>query len=592
MAKSSSAQAQLFEAKADLMNAGMDLNTDRNLAWGQISGSSRGLRYEHGSENGAGVYTAPGYTVAYAFGDSKTFGGSLESSKVKHALWIKNDTKIWYTDDPTLQTMYDSGLTLTAGIPQGFLEGPDGDIFTSNQTDAGVRIAVGILKTAAVTADVTINVGTVYINKFTASGTVLINGVIVTYSALDTNAGNLTGVTGIPVAGFPIDSLVIQTSTPTNFNKKGYIMVALESHLLMFGVKDNEAIGYYSAIYGTDHPEYFYDFTDTAHGAGYFAFSNSVKAAIEGLASAYAMLERGIIKLLGFDTTSGALLTQVIDNEYGAYNQNCVVNMDGMVAFWGQKRLIPITLTLTPLGSVAPMLNPKFDHNLRPWLLSHDDITQQANACLKWDSTQKLLKISACINGANQTYAYDAQTGGFLPIENRQVATSIMFLGQSYFGHTDNGNLYLDDTSSTDDGVPIPHIISTGRVECDKGRRYLKSYIFRYEGWLSQDTVHTLRVYINGASDPAMEVDYAAEDLIISQSGRPIGLRGMGISQPGGSTDPSAMAYPFVNTVLLRGLNGEDFRFEWDLTGEGYFMQLNTWYFSAYVPRKQPRTAN
>lgn len=578
---------QLFEAKADAMNLGLDLNTERNLPWGQISAQSRALRFERGSKNGAGVMTGPGFQVSATPVADVGYDGSLESLMVRPTLWVALGTKIQYSHDAV--TFYDTGLTRTATstlnlTAQGFVEGPDGDVFTGNQTDSPVRIAVGILK-ADVALNGDIDVGTVYYSKFTASGTVYVNGTAVTYSGKD----GTSKLTGTNIAATSAGALVIQTSNPGTWTVKGYILLSVESRMVLMGVKDHENIVYNSDVYTLANPDNFYDFG--AGSAGSKSLPGKITAGITGMSGGFIFLARGIHRFTGFDTTTGALTSSEISNKYGAYNHRCVVDMDGQVSFMGQKRLMPISLTLSPYGGTAPFIGEDFDHPLRPWFDSHDDTNAQDRAYLKWDSSQKILKMGAAVGGALETYAHDKQAGAYLPTENRSVATSCMFLGRSFFGHTDNGKWYEDDLGRTNDGIPISHIISTGRIEYDKGRRFLNAKEFRYEGWITQATTHILRAYVNGAADASFEVEYASDDLITSQSGRPIGLRGIGISIPGGSPSDAVIVYPYVNRVLLVGLNGEDFRFEWEVTGDGQFFQVNTWYLGAWVQRKQPRTS-
>ena len=151
---------------------------------------------------------------------------------------------------------------------------------------------------------------------------------------------------------------------------------------------------------------------------------------------------------------------------------------------------MPISLTLDPTGKTAPFLGDSFDHNIRPWCESHDDNEDQDDAFLKWDSTQKICKAGAIVNGALQTYVYYKQNPGFLPRENRPVGTSFMLNGKSYFVDRDNGKCYEDDVGRTNDTVPIVHQFTTGQIEHDKGRTYMKGQYFSYEGWMTQGTFH------------------------------------------------------------------------------------------------------
>lgn len=574
----------LFEAKADRMDKGLNLNSDRNLDYAEISNGAS-LRFEHG----AGIMTGPGFQKTAQPVADVGYDGSIEANRVRATGWVKLGTKIQYTHDGS--TFYDTGVTVTADKVQGFLEQGNGDILTSNQTDSPLRFAVGKAQAIILDTDVTINVGTVYINKFAASGTVYIRGDAISYSGRNTGAGTLTGVTGIVSGGHPIDSLVVQSSNPSTWvEEKGTILLNFESRMLVMNVLGREEVVYYSAIEDLANPEFFYDFD--GNGAYQKIMPGKVTAGITGVGGGYIILESGIQKVLGFDPASGALLTQEISSSYGAYNQKCVADMDGVVAFLGRKRLIPITLTLDPTAETAPFLGEEFDKNIRPWLESHDDPDDQADAYLKWDSTQKILKIGGIVDGALETYVYDRQNPGFLPKESRSVGTSLMINGKSYFGDRDNGNFYEDDIGRTNNGAAMGHFITTGRIEFDKGRRYMKGQYLSYEGWMTKGTFHTLRVYIEGSSVASYDQEFSWEDLITSESGRPIGLRGVGLSTPGGDVGGDVTVYPYENDIIIRGLNGDDFRIEWEITGEGNFLLLNTWAMSAHPTRRQPNTRN
>lgn len=588
-------QAKLFEARADRMDGGLNLNTDRLLSPEQISRGSA-LRFELGS----GLMTGPGFrTMATPVANVST-DGMLEANIVKPTMWIKQGTKFQYSHDVGVDTatFYDTGVTATdasavaSGVSghQGFAEGPDGDIFTSNQTDGPLRFATATVAVAAIFGDTTLNVGSIYIGKFAASGTVYVKGNAITYSGV--NATSLTGVAGIPAGGFAIGDYVVQSGTMANFTYKASILAVYQKLLVASGILSQPylvawSVGYIVANSNTAAFS-FYDFTST--GSGFDVMQNKVTAIIVGTSAAYVILFKGVTKITGINTTTGALTFQPLNNEYGAYNPNCAVDMDGVVAFMGQRRGMPINLTITATGSF-PQFDENWDFPLRPWFLSHDDADQQDRAFLKWDSTQKILKLGAVVNGALQTQVHDRHFGRFLGTEQRDVGASCMFKGISYFGHGDNGTINQDDTGRTNAGAPISHIMSTGRIEDDRGRRWMKGKDFIHQGWMTHGTIFTLRIYLNGSPIPIFTRDFD-DTLIVENTGRAIGLRGVGLSVPGGASDEGVTVYQFVNPLVIRGINGEDFRFEWEISSDGGFLLQNTWYFSALVPPKGPRTFN
>ena len=422
--------------------------------------------------------------------------------------------------------------------------------------------------------------------KFANSGNVLVNGDTIAYTGK--GAATLTGVTGIQAGGHAVNSLIIQSTNPSTWvEEKGTILLNYQGRMLVMNVLGREEIIYYSAISDLTNPAFFYDFD--GNGSYSKVMPGKCTAGIIGGGGGYIFMEKGVHELLGFHPQSGALLTREISANEGAYNQNCAVDMDGQVSFMGRKRWMPISLTLDPTGKTAPFLGDSFDHNIRPWFESHDDNEDQDDAYLKWDSTQKICKAGAIVNGALQTYVYDKQNPGFLPRENRPVGTSFMLNGKSYFVDRDNGKCYEDDVGRTNDTVPIVHQFTTGQIEHDKGRTYMKGQYFSYEGWMTQGTLHYVRVYIGGSTTASLSHEFSWEDLIDITKGRAIGLRGIGLSTPGGSAGGKVTVYPFQNDIIIRGLNEDSFRVEWEVTGEGQFFQIFTWYLSAHPTRRQPR---
>lgn len=409
-----------------------------------------------------------------------------------------------------------------------------------------------------------------------------------------TTDGKLHGLSGIQSGGHPIDVIVVQSSNPSTWTDKGNILAVYQSgsfaaQLIVAGIVNSPSKVAWSGPFSFAHPEYFTDF-GTGNGGGFNFMPSKVMGVITGTAASYVIQDRYISSITGIDSTTGDLLFQIINNQYGAYNANCIVDMDGVVMFMGKKRAMPIVLAISPQAQSISQLDENFDKDIRPWLDSHDDTDQQQSAFLKWDSTQKIVKFGAVVGGELQCQIHDRQNGRFLGYEQRKVGSSCMHKGMSFFLHTDNGKLYQDDTGRTNDTTPITHIMSTGRIEYDRGRRFLEGKVFRHEGWMMQGTIFTLRIYIEGATTASFEQEYD-DSLITSNSGRSVGLRTGGISVPGGSVTESIMVYPFENDIIIAGLNGKDFRFEWEISNEGAFLINSTWYFSSFVTPNDPTSS-
>lgn len=571
---------QLIQFRADQMDFGLNLQSSRNLKFGEIS-SGRSARFERGS----GIFTGPGYRTVIDTGTSATIDG-LHEGKVFPALWIKSGTKVYYSTNPDAGVKYDTGLTATTGAKTEFQEQGNGDIFVINATDAPARIAIAKSTTAIADTDIVITVGADFIDKYTASGNVLVNGDTIAYTGK--SATELTGVTGIQTGGHAINSLVIQTSNPTTFTEeKGIFALELESRMIVGGRGFKKNILSASAPEDLSNPQFFYDFD--GNGTVSRVLPEDLTAGIKGVGSAFIFTKNSAFRLDGFDLTTGAFLMVPITQQYGAYNQHCVCDMDGVIAFLGNKRLIPISIQLTPDAQAAPYLGEDFDHRLRPWLDALDPFEDQADAHLAWDPVQKILKIAARRNGALETYVFDKQNGNFLPQESRPGYAFSMFNGNGYFGGT-TGVVYIEDMGRTNDGNAILHQWATGRTEYDKGRRDMQLKDFEYSGYMSEACEHTVRIYLDGSTTAAYSMTFD-DSTIVTSSGTPIGARGVGASGIGGDA-MSTLIYPYENKILLRGLSCQDFRIEFEVTKQGAFFQTNTMFVNAFIPRRAQGTYN
>ncbi len=265
--------------------------------------------------------------------------------------------------------------------------------------------------------------------------------------------------------------------------------------------------------------------------------------------------------------------------------------MEGTVSFLGNNRLIPIQISLgEPDQLPSPSLGDAFDQKLRPWLSQLDDASQQTMAKLHYDKNTKILKIQGVRNGVLETYLFDRTSNAFLPSEVRTASSYSMFLGRSYFGHSSNGIVYLDDEGRTNDAITINHSWKTGTIEYQKGKRYMQGHSFAFDGYMTSGTEFEFKVYLDGSSQPVYTGSFT-DDLIVSNLGTPLGSRGVGLSTIGG--DPlGTLAFPYRCEILLTGLSGEDFMFEWSCSSEGGYLQVDSYLFKSLLTRSNLRTRN
>lgn len=575
---------KVIEWRADRTDLGVNLQSSRNLNNGEMS-QGQSMRHEHGS----GVFTGPGYRLKKDLAQSAQGDGMCEAY-VFPALWVKTGTKLFYSETPeNPSTWYDAGATLTTETLTTIIEQGNGDIHATNGTDSPTRIIVAKAKGAIISTDTEISVGTVHITKFSAAGgTIRINDDEITYTGTDTGTGELTGVTGIAASGHAQGSLIVEDKTMSTWSEeKGTWAFKHESRLIVGGRTDYEEVVYASAPEDLDNPQYFYDFD--GNGTVTRRFDTPMVGGISGQANAYLFGKNGVYQFRGFDIATGAFLVDPIA-AYTAYNSRCIVDMDGTIAFLGDKRLLPIELQLSQGGGpTQPFLSESFDHRLRPWLDELDDGKDQADAHLHYDKTNKILKIWARRNGTLECRVYDRQGDAFLGTEIRSTSVNSMFQGKSYFCDK-AGKVQRDDQGLTNAGIPVVHKWSTGRMEYDKGRQEFQLYRFEYEGWMTKGSKHTVRVYVDGSSLASYEYEFD-DSLITTTKGNPLGKNNIGVSSLAADGE-TVSAFPYKNNILLRGIGGDDVRLEWEITREGSFFQLNSFYLSAYLLTRSQRTYN
>lgn len=568
----------LIEFSALKMDLGVNLQSSLNLGAGELS-EARSVRFERGG----GVFTGPGYREVSDTGTATSVDGMLGATIFK-ALWSKSGTKIYYMPDPDTGTKYDSGLTATTATKTWFQQQGNGDVHVFNQQDTPTRIAIARNTVALTSASTEITVGADYIDKFAASGNVRINDDVIAYGAK--NATQLTSVTGIQPAGHAVNQMVIQTTNPSTWTEeKGTFSFELDSRMVIGGQINKENVLKASAPEDLNNPAFFYDFD--ANGTVARVFPHSLTGGIAGLGRAFVFGERECQQILGFDTTTGSFLTSQISNQHGAYNPRCVVDMDGIVCFLGNKRLMPIVLKLSADASV-PSLDEKFDHRLRPWLDDLDDIADQDDAFLSYDSTNKILKVGARRGGALEVRSIDIQLNAPCGIESRPGWAWAMFDGKMYWGGT-TGKIYRDDFGRSNGGISVYHNWKTGRMSESKGKN-IQLYNLEYSGYMSSACRHKLRVYIDGSSTAAYDVEHDDSTANL-QTPVALGGRSVGISTIGGDVGAPS-AFPFTNRILLRGITGEDVQLEWEVQKDGAYLQVDTFVLRAYPTRRSGKTFN
>ena len=569
---------QLVDWRPPHQAVGLDLNGDRNKKPGSIvdGASCRFVR-------GTGVFTGTGYREGCDLATDDEvdalYGAKGGSLRDFDSLWAKSGTDVFHN----CQTVnpFSIGVTRTDGEREFFLEQGNGDIMLINQEDTFSRVAIAATIAEVTIAGDTISVGTAFIDKF-AAGTdvVYLDGIAITYTTKNSGAGTLTGLTGVPAAGFTANVLVTQVSEPgsavdvTGTAIKGYCGMSIEGSALVAGRKGAEDVVFYSAPSTFQNPEFYYDFT--TNGANAKVMPMPVSAMIRGTVRGYIFGEKEAHAVTGFDTNTGILQTVPVTNDYGAYNERCVIDMGGgAVGFLGQNRFIPINLSTDSSGQLASLPDDDFDYAISPWLAQFD--ADQADAAmLQYDKALRIVTIAGKIDGVLRTRTFQNQKGlkAYNPQEVRPARCHAYFQGISYFGQNTGDKIFINHSSRTNNGIPIKHEWLTPKLE-DKLEREVMLKEFLNRGFMSQGSEIRIRVYRNGSSTASFDRTYG-DDIITSNRGTPLGNQGLGDASLGGSTgSPTILVYPYKLKILLVGITGEDFQIQWTITKEGAFVQSN-----------------
>jgi len=521
--------------------------------------------------------------------------GSVQTAAVTSDVKINVGTA--YNTKFSLGTIYALGVSLT--YAPSFTAVAATDIITA--TAHGLSNGMTLQVTSAGTLPAGLTASTVYYVISSTTNTFKVSltsgGAAVditdtgsgTHSYIYTSDGYLHGISGIPAAGLSIGDVLLQTSNPSTFPStfNGTFMFDLDSRLYVGGRLYYENILYGSAPEDAANPQFFYDFL--GNGAVSKVFSGKLTGGIKGIGRAYLFTQNQCFQFTGVDPSTGGVLITPISQQYGAYNPRCVIDMEGTVAFFGKKRLIPIEITLAPSGVSAPVLNVNFDNNIRPWLASLDSDDQQGDAKLFYDKTQQILKVQARRNGVLETYGFDRGNGSFIPIEVRSAKCFSMFNGNSYFGHVSNGKVYHDDIGLTNDGLSIYHAWATGEIEADKGRKYMQGYNVQYTGYMSKGCEHTVNVYLDGSSIASYSQSFD-DSLVTETIGVSLGSNLLPADGTFGGSQDIPKVFRFRNEILLIGLSGESYRIEWVTVKEGVYLKVSDYELNVYPMAQNQRT--
>lgn len=477
-------------------------------------------------------------------------------------------------------TWYDIGVTRTTGDRDHLF--PIGkDVFSSNITDAYLRIAVSSNSVAIAASDTTITIRTGDIGQFAASGTVYINGDAIAYTGKNSGASTLTGVTGIQTGGHAINSIVTQTSTPSGAPKASCIATLSASgagYVVLTGGESstNPAVITYSDIATQANPELGYAFSGGS--AGFKLMPAAVTAMLGGERIVLIGLKQGIHQVTGF---SSGLTTNEVMASQGVPNAFCIAMMDkDFAVLTNEARVLRFGQYD---GGFVLLEDPRnartaFDYRIQGYIQANRD-DDQSLAYLFSNPYRRELTAAIAVNGILEEFIYQWDVRTWVKDTNKSFACRMNLKGKTFAGADDtSGEIFEDNTGTTDmiGGVtnPIDARMVTGVYRIGLGNATGDFLCHSFGGLLTENGEFDMRIFIN--EEQIINENFTAEKLTAAglmsiTSGEPIGAGQIGASQIGKGGGPDG--FPFLIPFEFAE-EGETIQIEWEVSVEGTSFEL------------------
>lgn len=516
----------------------------------------------------SGVYTRLGIQKLATLGTGAKID-NMETQTEFACMFCKSNTGIYQSLDGI--TWYSIGVTRTATERDRFHD-HDLDMFATNQTDAYLRIACSVTTDVVDDTDVVITVKN--IDQFDASGgTVYIRGDSIAYTGVNVGNKTLTGVTGIVSGGHPSGAIVTETSTPAS-SPKGRAISGLEGSNLVGGTLDKPSVLYYSDAATLANPEKYYAFSGGASGSK--LMKRPITALKESAGVVIIGMKKGIDYAYGFDTTTNALLTRTISDSEGIPNQECIVDMDGILVAYTGNRVLPIQASVDSGAQIIEDPNDprtNFDYEIAADLQMSDE--DQSGSYLDYDRLRRELVLSCSINGQVRKYVKNKDTGAWSFDTGKPFGCSTFLGGRRYAGSAASDKIYKDNSTTTDDGIPIFHRILSGVMGIDQELMTAENLLDIFGGLLSGAGSFKHRIYVDNEQYFNEEFDAVSleENGHMKRSGGiPVGGGNIGAETIGfGDAAPDAFRFTLPIEILLIG---ERIQFEWEIFSEGTAFEL------------------
>ena len=499
----------------------------------------------------------------------------METHPLFDCLFLKSNTGIHQSLNGT--TWYTIGVTRTAS-EKDFLFPYRKDMFATNQTDSGLRIAVSAVDSVNV-AGGTLNVRAGDGSNFGSSGTFYVLGIAVTYTGRSTD--QFTGCTGL-TAAMASGDIVTETSTPSTF-PKGTCICEIEGSLVVGGVKANPTTLYWSEPSTPANPELAYSFPAT--------YVKSMPSDITALKSGNSVgligMKKGLQYSVGFDLQTGVLKTTPLSETHGIPGARCIAQMDDeFIILTNQGRLLPVAQTDAGFKVIQNPDDPRkdLDYPVQGYIQKNLDRTTLNENFIHYDpGFRECSAVLRMKTGVTREFVYQRDIGAWSNDTGKNFRCKAVFLGRSYAGDDSNSLVHLDNDGWTDNGIPIHFRIASGLLRATRKGITCDWLLHTFGGLLNATGQFYMRVILDGTvvENKLYKANLEANDngqslrqlrLMDITTGVAVGSGQVGAEMIGSGGD-SVEAFQFTVPYEFMG-EAEQAQIEFETTDEATILEL------------------
>lgn len=499
----------------------------------------------------------------------------METHPMFDCLFVKSSTGIYQSLNGT--TFYTIGVTRTASEKDFFFPYRK-DMFATNQTDSGLRIAISTIASINV-AGGTLNVRVGDGSNFGSSGTFYVRGIAVTYTGRSTD--QFTGCTGLTAAMVAGD-IVTETSTPSGF-PKGTCICELEGSLLVGGVSSNPSTLYWSEPSTPANPELAYSFPAT--------YVKSLPSNITALKSGNGVvligMKKGIQYSTGFDITTGVVLTNSLSITHGIPGARSIAQMDDEFVIGTSEGRV-LTVAQTDAGFVI-IQNPDdprvdMDYPIQGYIQKNLDRDTFNQHFIHYDpGSRECSAVFLLKTGLTTEFVYQRDIRAWSRDTGKNFKCKTIFLGRTYAGDDSDSFIHLDNEGWTDNTIPIQFRIATGLMRATRKGVTCDYLQHTFGGLLNATGQFYMRVLLDGvivenklykANPEANDNDSSLREMMLMDVSAGVAVGGGQIgAELIGSGGDATEAFSFTVPYEFMG-EAEQSQIEFETTDEATVLEL------------------